>query len=81
MKPEEQRPVTAVNPQAVLDREGVKSVFLVKGDKAIKTAVTTGPRVGDMLQVTSGVKAGDKIVLRPLDKLRDGSGIKTAEKQ
>ncbi len=81
VKPEEQRPVTAVNPQAVLDREGVKSVFLVKGDKAIKTAVTTGPRVGDMLQVTSGVKAGDKIVLRPLDKLRDGSGIKTAEKQ
>ncbi|ACM20708.1 efflux pump, RND family, membrane fusion protein [Geotalea daltonii FRC-32] len=81
VKAEEQRPVTAVNPQAVLDREGAKSVFLVKDDKAIKTAVTTGPRVGDMLQVTSGVKAGDKIVLRPLDKLRDGSGIKTAEKQ
>ncbi|WP_243372935.1 efflux RND transporter periplasmic adaptor subunit [Geotalea sp. SG265] len=81
VKPGEQQPVTAVNPQAVLEKEGAKFVFVARGEKAVKTRVTTGPRIGDMIQVTSGVKVGDKIILKPLDKLRDGARIKIAEKQ
>jgi RND family efflux transporter MFP subunit len=79
--PEEQQPVTAVLADAVLKKDGVSFVFLVKGNRAVKTPVTTGSGVGDMVQVKSGVKVGDKIILKPLDRLRDGSPIKTAEKQ
>jgi hypothetical protein len=33
-----------------------------------------------MIEVLNGVKAGDKVVLRPVDKLRDGKRIKIIEK-
>lgn len=81
VKPGEEQPVTAVNPQAVLEKGGVKFVFVARGEKAVKNPITTGPKIGDMLQVTGGVKAGDKIIVKPLDKLRDGSRIKSTEKQ
>lgn len=81
VQPGEQRPVVAVNPQAVLSQDQKHFVFIVKEDKAVKVPISTGARIGDLLQLTSGIKAGDKIVLRPVDKLKDGSRIKTAEKQ
>jgi len=79
-KAEEAAPFTAVNPEAVANRNGGNVVFLVKGDRVVETKVSAGARVGDMLAVTSGVKAGDKVALKPLDKLKNGSRIKTAEK-
>ncbi len=78
---EEQRPITAINPQAIRRENGAAFVFLAKGERVVKTRITTGQQVGDLVQVTSGVKSGDKIVVKPLDKLKDGSPIKLAEKQ
>jgi multidrug efflux pump subunit AcrA (membrane-fusion protein) len=46
----------------------------------IETPVTLGEKLGDMVEVLSGVKAGDRIVLKPLDKVKNGSRIKIAEK-
>lgn len=81
VQPGEQRPVVAVNPQAVLSQDKRQFVFVIKGDKAVKVPISIGAKIGDMLQVTSGIKPGDKIALRPLDKLQNGSRIKMAEKQ
>lgn len=78
--PGEERPKTAVNPAVVAERGGRKVVFLVKGDRVAETPVTVGARIGDMLEITAGVKPGDKIAVKPLDKLKDGARIKTAEK-
>jgi hypothetical protein len=36
--------------------------------------------IGDYVEIKSGAKAGDKVALKPLEKLRDGSKVKTAEK-
>jgi RND family efflux transporter MFP subunit len=80
VKGEEKRPRTAINPAAVLTRNGRDAVFLVKGERVAETAVTLGERIGDMVEVKSGVKAGDRIAIKPLDKLKDGTRIKTAEK-
>ena len=80
VKSDEQRPVIALNPQAVSTRNGKKFVFIAKGDRAVETQVDVGAPIGDMVRIVSGVKAGDKVVVKPLDKLRDGSRIKTAEK-
>jgi RND family efflux transporter MFP subunit len=80
VKEDERKPRTAVNSAAVVSRQGRKVVFLVKGEKVVETEIRPGAAIGDMTEVLGGVKAGDKIAVKPLDKLKDGSKIKTAEK-
>ena len=76
----EQRPKTALNPAAVATRNNRSVVYVITGDKVKETPVTLGARVGDQVEVLAGVKAGDKVATKPLDKLKDGSGIKTGDK-
>jgi multidrug efflux pump subunit AcrA (membrane-fusion protein) len=76
----ERKPSTAVSPSAVTVRNGRKVVFLVKGDGVVETPVTTGAVIGDFVEIKSGAGPGDKVVLKPLEKLKDGSKVKTAEK-
>ncbi|RII26669.1 MAG: efflux RND transporter periplasmic adaptor subunit [Geobacter sp.] len=76
----EQRPKTSVSQAAVWSRDGKQLVYLVKGDRVVETVVTTGERIGDQIEILSGVRAGDKVALKPLEKLKDGTKIKTAEK-
>jgi RND family efflux transporter MFP subunit len=80
IRDDEQKPRTALNPAAVIDRKGKAAVFLIKENRAIEMPVTLGEKLGDMVEVLGGVKAGDRVVLRPLDKVKNGSRIKIAEK-
>jgi RND family efflux transporter MFP subunit len=54
-------------------------VFLVSGDKAVKTPVTTGDLFNNQLEITSGIKPGDQVVVKGADMLFDGNTIKQAE--
>lgn len=77
---EERKPVTAIQPAAVVKRDGKDVVFLVDEKSTTKLVpVTVGDKIGDLVRV-SGVKPGDKVVLRPDEKLRDGSVIAAAKK-
>ncbi len=76
----EKRPRTAVNPAAITTRNGKTVVFLVRGDRAVETPVTLGERIGDMTEALEGVKTGDRVVLKPLEKLKSGIRVKVAEK-
>ncbi|HXX58842.1 MAG TPA: efflux RND transporter periplasmic adaptor subunit [Thermodesulfovibrionales bacterium] len=80
VKGDEEKPRTTINPAAVMAHSGKKTVFLVKEGRAVETEITLGGRIGDMAEVLSGVKAGDRVVLKPLDKVKNGSRIKVAEK-
>lgn len=80
VKNEEQKPRTALNPAAVITLNGKQFVFFIKENRVIKTPITTGAKFGDMIEVLSGVKAGDRVVLKPLNKMRAGLRIKVAEK-
>lgn len=80
VKPEEQKSRTALNPSAVTNRYGKKVVFLIKNDRVVETPVILGIQIGDMVEVLSGLKTGDRIVLKPLEKLKSGDRIKIAEK-
>lgn len=75
----DRKPVTAVPQQAVADRDGAKVVFVVKEGRAVRTRIETGRTLGDLIEV-SGVRAGEKIVLTPLDKVGDGTRVKTDRK-
>ena len=80
VQPGEGKPRVALPPAAVVQRDGKSVVYVVTGDHVVQTPVTLGPKLGDMVEVVSGVKAGDRIATKPLDKLRDKSRVKTAEK-
>ena len=72
-------PRTAVPASAVVERNGRKVVYVVRDGKAAATAVTTGTTAGDLVQVT-GVAVGDKVVLKPGERVRDGAAVTTASK-
>ena len=77
---DEQKARTAVNPAALIDRNGNKAVFLIKENRVVETPVTVGEKLGDMVEILSGVKSGDRVALRPLNKMKNGLRIKVAEK-
>jgi RND family efflux transporter MFP subunit len=76
----ERRPVTAVSPAALTSRNGRKVLFILNGERVVETPVKTGHNIGDFVEITGGVKAGEKVVLKPLEKLKDGAKVKVAEK-
>jgi RND family efflux transporter MFP subunit len=80
VKADEKRPRMAVNPAALVKRNNKDCVYLVKGDRVVEAPVTAGARIGDFVEILAGVKAGDKVALKPLERLKDGTRIKTAEK-
>jgi len=80
VKEEEKKPRIALNQSAVMNRKNQKSVFVVKGDRLVETPVSLGSPMGDMIEVLGGVKVGDRVVLSPSDRLKNGSKIKIEEK-
>lgn len=76
----EQYPRVAVTPAAVVSRNGTNVAFVVRQDKAVLTEVALGERLGDVVEVRSGLKPGDRVVLSPPSKLRSGARITIEEK-
>lgn len=76
---DERKPLTAINPDAVVDRGGRPVVFLMVEGRAKMVPVTTGAKLGDNLAIT-GVSPGDKAVLEPPANLDDGARIALAQK-
>jgi len=76
---EEKRPITAVQPRALVERDGRKVAFVVRDDRARRTEVKTGRKLGDLVEV-AGLKAGDRVVLDPGERIRDGAAVSVAKK-
>jgi len=76
---EDRKPVLAVQPGAIAEREGKKVAFVVKDNKVRATAVVPGRKVGELVEV-GGLQAGDRVVLNPSAKLADGSPVSVAKK-
>jgi HlyD family secretion protein len=70
---------TVVQPAAVVERNGSTVLFTVKDGRAVQVAVKKGMAIGELLEV-SGVAAGDRVILRPPEKLRDGMAVAVAAK-
>ena len=76
----EARPRIALPPASVATRDGKSYLFVIDGDHVVETKVTLGERLGDLVEVVSGVKAGSRIAVKPLERLHDRTRVKTAEK-
>jgi HlyD family secretion protein len=60
---------------AVHDENGKQIVFLVKGDKAERRAVTLGGSHGSDKEVIAGVSVGDTVVVKGPENLHDGQSV------
>jgi multidrug efflux pump subunit AcrA (membrane-fusion protein) len=54
---------------------GTSRVYVVNGERAEERIVTTGERVGDRLEITTGVTAGETVAVNPRGKLADGTRL------
>ena len=71
-------PAVLVRSDAVRTVGGTSRVFAVVGDHVEERIVTTGQVVGPLVEVTSGVAAGDVIAVSNLTQLADGSRVALA---
>jgi RND family efflux transporter MFP subunit len=76
----DQQPVLAVNPLAVVDRDGKKQVLRIKDDTVEAVEVTLGRKLGDTVELRGAIKSGDKLVLSPSAKLVAGDKVEVTTK-
>lgn len=78
-KQEEQNssPKLSVPASAITTRNGQKVVFVAKGETVTETAVSIGENMGNRIEIVQGLSAGEKVVLRPSEKLSTGTKFTT----
>jgi len=78
--PEQQKPLVAVNPDALAQRDGKSIVFVVRDNRAVEVPVTPGKKIADLTAIAGDVKSGEKAVLKPPPEVKDGVLVKAAAK-
>lgn len=76
---EDQQARIVINPAAVVGQGSDARVYRIVDGRARSVSVQLGQKFGDMIAV-KGVKPSEKLIIRPLDRVRDGSKVKVAEK-
>ncbi len=62
-----------------MTREGRTFAYLVKDNEARLVPVSVGETMGDLVEIVSGLKDGDRVVLKPPPGLADGARVKVKE--
>jgi RND family efflux transporter MFP subunit len=70
------RPVLTVSKDAVIRRANGNVVYVVKGATASMRSVRVGRGIGDHFQILSGLKAGEKVVVRGNERLGGGGKVR-----
>jgi RND family efflux transporter MFP subunit len=69
------KPLLTVPAAAVATRDGRQVVYQIKEDRAVEIPVTTGQKLAALIEITSGLKEGDKVISKVDDKIRSGSKV------
>lgn len=62
--------------RSVQELQATYSVAVVKGDKVELRTVTTGPRVGSMWVIETGLNPGEQVVVEGMQKVKNGISVK-----
>ena len=68
-------PALLVPTNALETVAGTTRVYVVKNNRVEERIVTTGETVGDRIEITSGVAAGDAVATDPKGRLADGQTV------
>ena len=68
--------IAIVPRQAVTQRAGRNVVFVIDGQRAVRRNVSLGLADDDKIEVRDGVKPGERIVVRGLETLTDGTRVR-----
>jgi len=68
----------AVSPRAVVNRGGGE-VFVLKDGRAKAVTIKAGAALGDLVEINAGLAGGERVILDPPAKLKDGSRVTVAE--
>jgi multidrug efflux pump subunit AcrA (membrane-fusion protein) len=67
--------VVTLSYAALQYRYGVNRAFVVQGDKLVARELKVGDRLGDRIEILSGVQAGEAVVVTDVEKLVDGAKV------
>lgn len=71
--------VLAVSRDALTGNQGMFFVFLAQGDQVVRRQVEIGQIVDQLVEIKSGLTAGEKVAVSNVNKLKDGDRITVAE--
>jgi RND family efflux transporter MFP subunit len=80
IKSDEMKPRTVVHSGTLVTRENLQVAFLLSGNHVVETPVRIGETFGEYTEILSGLKEGDRVVIKPLNAIKNGTKIKLAEK-
>jgi HlyD family secretion protein len=66
-----------VPPTAVVTSAGTGRVYVVSGDHVDERIVTIGDTVGDLVEITKGLKAGERVATTNVGQLADGIRVES----
>jgi len=69
-------PAVLVPANAIRTVSGTSRVFVVTGDRAEERIVTTGQKVDPLVEITTGLKAGERVATENVNQLVDGVKVK-----
>jgi RND family efflux transporter MFP subunit len=69
------KPLLTVPAAAVAMRDGRQVVYQITNDRAVEIPVTTGRKVGNSVEITGGLKEGDKVIGKADEQIKSGSKV------
>jgi hypothetical protein len=75
----EQKPVKAIPVSSTVKHKGQYAVYVVAGNRVAKKDIETGRSLDSMIEILSGLDAGDRVILSPLDQIKVGEKVKIIE--
>ena len=60
---------------AVARRAGRAVVYQIRDDRAVEVAVSTGQKLGGLIEIKGGIKEGDKIIAKVDDRIEGGAKV------
>src|SRR5919108_1207460 len=69
------KPVLTVPATAVRAGDGREVVFQIKDERAVEVPVTTGKKLGTLVEITGGLKEGDKIISKADDQIKPSTKV------
>lgn len=74
------KPLLTVPAAAVATRDGRQVLYQIVDDRAVEVPVTTGRKVGNSVEITGGLKEGDKVIGKVDEQIKNGSKVTLGKK-